>query len=400
MFIREEHFLTIYSCLNKNGQAMNIERTSMRIFLLKTFFLVFHLLLISKTGFGQTDTLTSPLERELIVGVHPQAPYLVEGKSQTWNGVSVQLWREIAEKLQLQYRLIDIPADSQALALQRGEIDVALLANATAEEDSLIDYSYFYHTSRLGVALPQSNELSSVANAFFSKRFWQIVLTLSVLLLIVGTVIYFLERAGNEDHFGGERSVVQGIGSGFWWAGVTMTTIGYGDKAPATFFGRAVALLWMLVAMAVTSVLTASLVSAMGGSYSKNLNVPEDLHDMQVAAVEGTPAAVYLNEEGIRFQAYQSLQEALKAVENEELEVVVSSTSVLQHTIDKNTYSALEIQPQQLNPQYYAMSLREGSALREPINRVLLQIMRTDQWQGQLKRFMPESAGTKEEMGR
>ncbi|WP_367182700.1 ion channel [uncultured Christiangramia sp.] len=36
--------------------------------------------------------------------------------------------------------------------------------------------------------------------------------------------------------------MIEDIGSGFWWAGVTMITIVYGDKAPVTFWGRAIAL--------------------------------------------------------------------------------------------------------------------------------------------------------------
>ncbi|WPP49306.1 transporter substrate-binding domain-containing protein [Catalinimonas niigatensis] len=367
----------------------------MRIFLLKAFFLVFHLLILSKTGFGQADTLTSPLERELIVAVHPQAPYIIEGENQTWDGISIQLWRQIAESLQLQYRLLSIPADSQYQALQRGVIDVALLSNISPEKDKSLDFSYFYHTAKLGVAMPQSNKLSSIIKAFFSKRFWQIALMLSALLLIVGAIIYFIERTSNEDNFGGERSIIRGIGAGFWWAGVTMTTIGYGDKAPVTFFGRAVALLWMLIAMAVTAVLTASLVSAMGGSYSKTLTIPEDLRDMKVAAVEDSPAVVYLQKEGVDFQSYKSLKEALKAVKKEELEVAVSSVPILKYTINNNDNLSMQIQAQQLDPQYYALGLREESTLLEPINRTVLQIIKTDQWQEQLERYVPEKSSEK-----
>lgn len=363
----------------------------MRFLLLKASFLVFFLL-FSNAGFGQADTLSSPLERELIVAVHPQAPYIIEGENLTWDGISIQFWREIAESLQLQYRLVKIPADSQYQALQRGDIDVALLSNITAARDTLLDFSYFYHTSNLAVALPQTNSLSSIASAFFSKRFWQITLTLSVLLLIVGAIVYFIERRSNEDNFGGERSIIRGIGAGFWWAGVTMTTIGYGDKAPVTFFGRAVALLWMLIAMAVTAVLTASLVSAMGGSYSKTLSIPEDLRDMKVAAVEGSPAAAYLQEEGISFQPYAKVEDALKAVKKEEYEVVVSSGPLLKYAISNNDNLYMKIQPQHLDPQYYGLGLREESALREPLNRSMLQIIKSDQWQESLKRFVPEDA--------
>lgn len=367
----------------------------MRIFLLKAIFLTVHCMVISNTGFGQTDTLIWSLERELMVAVHPQAPYVIEGEDETWDGLSIQLWRQIAENLQIRYRLVSMPADAQHQALQRGEIDVILLANANTETDKLLDFSHFYHTTKLGVALPQNNDLSSIVQAFFSRRFWQIVLAISVLLLIVGTLIYFIERGGNEDHFGGKRSVMQGIGSGFWWAGVTMTTIGYGDKAPTTFFGRAVALMWMLIAMAVTSVLTAGIVSAMGGSYTKQLIVPEDLHEMKVAAVAHSPSAAYLHMKGINFQPYAKVEDALKAVENEAFEVVVSNTPLLKHAIDKYPETTLEIQAQELDPQYYGLGLRKESVLRKPLNQALLQIIKTDQWQEQLKRYVPEPSDKK-----
>jgi ABC-type amino acid transport substrate-binding protein len=206
-------------------------------------------------------------------------------------------------------------------------------------------------------------------------------------------VIYFIERTSNDDNFGGERSIIRGIGAGFWWAGVTMTTIGYGDKAPVTFFGRAVALLWMLIAMGVTSVLTAGIISAMGGSYSKTLDIPDDLRDMKVAAVEGSHAAAYLNEENVSFQSYQSLKEALKAVENEQPEVVVSSVPLLKYTIDNSQNITLKIQPLKLNPQYFALGMREENDLQEDINREVLRVIKTDQWQKQLERYVPENAG-------
>ena len=48
---------------------------------------------------------------------------------------------------------------------------------------------------------------------------------------------------------------------GLYWAVVTMTTVGYGDKTPKTTLGRAVAALWMLGSLVLVSLLSTSLVS-------------------------------------------------------------------------------------------------------------------------------------------
>ncbi len=46
-----------------------------------------------------------------------------------------------------------------------------------------------------------------------------------------------------------------------WWAVVTVTTVGYGDKFPVTEGGRAVAIVLMLVGIGLIGTLTASVAS-------------------------------------------------------------------------------------------------------------------------------------------
>lgn len=52
---------------------------------------------------------------------------------------------------------------------------------------------------------------------------------------------------------------IHGFGNALWWAVVTVTTVGYGDRYPVTAAGRGVAVLLMLTGIAVVGVVTANI---------------------------------------------------------------------------------------------------------------------------------------------
>lgn len=55
-----------------------------------------------------------------------------------------------------------------------------------------------------------------------------------------------------------EQANITTYGDALWWATVTISTVGYGDRYPVTFEGRAVAALLMLVGIALLGLITAA----------------------------------------------------------------------------------------------------------------------------------------------
>ncbi|XP_074662926.1 voltage-gated potassium channel KCNC2-like [Tubulanus polymorphus] len=60
-----------------------------------------------------------------------------------------------------------------------------------------------------------------------------------IAVLVLGNLIYFLEMPRNSKTES-NTSQIKNIPEGFWWAIVTMTTLGYGDKIPSTLIGYSI----------------------------------------------------------------------------------------------------------------------------------------------------------------
>lgn len=103
-----------------------------------------------------------------------------------------------------------------------------------------------FRIMKLGRYVGEANLLSRAiqASRFKITVFLSTVITLVV---IIGTLIYIIE--GPENGF-------TSIPVGMYWAIVTLTTVGFGDITPKTFFGRGLAALVMIMGYGIIAVPT------------------------------------------------------------------------------------------------------------------------------------------------
>jgi polar amino acid transport system substrate-binding protein len=213
---------------------------------------------------------------------------------------------------------------------------------------------------------------------------------LCLLLLALGTLIWWFEHKKNPDQFGGGTAA--GIGSGFWWSAVTMTTVGYGDKAPITFEGRVVAFIWMLLAIIVVSVFTATITSSLTVAHlDVPVKGPQDLSRVRVGAMANTTGESYLQDQRISYTTYKTALEGLGAIKEGSIEALVYDAPILRYLIHHEYQGDLEVLPHIFHREDYGIALPKGSSLCEPINRILLEKIHGPEWQDNLHQYMGRS---------
>jgi polar amino acid transport system substrate-binding protein len=147
--------------------------------------------------------------------------------------------------------------------LEQGRYDAAIGAiTITPERAARVDFSYPAHRSGVAIALRKESgpifALMSYGTAV--SELSPLIFVILTMLIVIGIAMWIVEQRARSAAQGSESSVVS-LRDGLYWAVVTMTTVGYGDKTPKTSLGRVVAILWMLSSLVLVSLLSTSLVS-------------------------------------------------------------------------------------------------------------------------------------------
>ncbi len=328
--------------------------------------------------------------RELVVATREVPPFAMQDEQGEWRGITIDLWRRIALDRGYTYRFESHSIEAMFDGLQDGSLDVAAAAlTITADRERRVDFSHPFIQVGLGIAVEDraGSAWFAAVRSIFAGDFWRVLAVLALILFVFGLLVWIFERRRNHDQFGGNAA--EGIGAGFWWSAVTMTTVGYGDKSPVTLGGRLVALIWMFTSIIVISSITAAITSALTvASLEHAVQGPEDLPGVRVGTVSNTTSEQFLEGRFIRTRGYANITAALEALRDGAVEAVVYDAPIMQYTIGREFAGTLRVLPREFEYQPYGFALLQEGDLRQPINRTMLDILESEEWRTIKQRYL------------
>jgi polar amino acid transport system substrate-binding protein len=361
-------------------------------------------LTLSLKGAGSPEeNLATPLpnaaipKQKLIVGVAVGPPFNIKNADGSWTGISVELWRQIAKELGIDFEFQETNLFGNFSGLTQGWLDVAVgPLTITEQREEICDFTHSYFVSNLAVAVP-TDRLPPSARflvAFFDPNAWWIILRVVIgffaIMVIIAGLMWLCERQANPAQFGGEGRPAKGFGAALWWSAVTMTTVGYGDVAPRTLKGRLLAVAWMFVSMVLVSIFTATLASILTTErlrQNRAIRGLDDLRQIHVGTFAESSAAEYLTTNHIDYTAL-ARTDLFEALKKGKIQAVVYDEPFLRYAVRTQYKGEFTVIPLHLDTQLYAFAVREGAPLREPINRVLLRKIHEPAWRDLVYQYL------------
>lgn len=321
-------------------------------------------------------------EDEILVGTRVVPPFVIKDDDGTFSGLTVDLWDHVATELSLTYSFVETDIQGMLDGVANGEFGASASAlTITAEREEIVDFSHPFFITGLGIAVSyQPRGFLNALMAVFSLEFLWVVFLLLAVLFFWGFLVWLFERKHNTDEFGGTSA--EGIGSGFWWAAVTMTTVGYGDKSPRTFAGRVVGFVWMFAAIILISFFTASIASSLTVTQlDSRVSGAQDLPFVRTGALENSATMEFLAEQRIRATAFSSIEDGLRAVANGDIDAFVHDAPIVRYFVTQEFRNQVNVLPNTFNDQFYGIALPLESSLRNQINQVLLDYIASEDWE-------------------
>lgn len=339
----------------------------------------------------------SEAKTPLRIGIHEKPPYALKSADGTWTGLAAELWKGISETTGLPIEFVEVPYENLIQQVAQGKIDAAAgEIEVTAEAEKLVDFTQPFLTSSLCIALPQVGweaAWKSVLKDFFNWTIAKYLLGIFVAMLAISLLLWFAERHHGTGHFHGG---ITGIGSALWFAAVTMTTVGYGDKTPATIAGRIIAVFWMIFGVVLVSAFTATVTSNMASTQlSNSIESVSDFNNLSCGALRGSLSAQILRRIGVMTHEYENIPDAFEDLAAGKIEAVVGDRNTLSYVrrefAGRKPPVRINIPAFRLREAFLAIPIHEGHKDYKQINEAMLQFTMSEDWLELLRRWTGDS---------
>lgn len=330
---------------------------------------IFLSLMVGGKTYGATES-------RLVVGVYPSSPFIIVNENAEPRGFTIDLWKSIAAELHLNYYFLPSKNVSGVLEdVYEDRVDLALGAiSITHIREQLADFTYPYFHTGLGIMIPKKNSWSFTrfAQAFKLKRKVFILGGIFLFIVMVGHIIWLVERRNKKDS-AFHQNYFPGVFEGIYWAIVTASTVGYGDKVAKSGLGKIFVVLIILCALPGFAFFTAKLTSDITiNEIRTGIVGPRDLINRQIGVLEGTTSQEYIEKLGCVVVPFDRIETAHTYLRNGYIDAVVHDRPRLLYYVEYNKHRDLTVLDAVFSPQDYGIALPEEAPLTEDFNRVLL----------------------------
>ena len=327
----------------------------------------------------------------LLVGYTTAPPFIVQDEDRL-EGINIWLWQQVASELNIEYKMVPMGFSAMLDSLESGGIDVSinpLTITSERNRKMLFTDSFYASNSTIAVANVSSfQKIVQFIKGFFNKNFLKGLLVLLFIIFIFGLIGWYFERKENDEHF---RMGYRGIWDGVWWSAVTLTTVGYGDKAPKTRMGKIAALVLMFGGLLFISGLTASIASSL--TVNQLNSSPEGFNafkERPVGTINNSSTSEFLKDRFFkRVTPYDGVVPGLVGLKNGDIEAFMYDEPILKYRIQEDsTLGELQVLPVKFDVQFYAFGLtKDKNKLERAISQSILEIMETQKWQVVLNEY-------------
>jgi len=242
-------------------------------------------------------------------------------------GFCIDIATIISEKNNMTPEFVMVDSVPSLLAaVESGACDMGFAGiTITPEREKRVDFSQPFFDSGLMIAVRNEalNQISFISSALVR------VIGLSIALFFVGLtvvahLVWWIER-DDQDPQGFPSVYARGIVDAYWWAVVTMSTVGYGDKRPKKIGGRAIAAIWMFIGIIWFAGLTATLSSALTVDRIRHGEIADlpDLYGKNVAVIEDTTSEDLLRYHNVKIVPVKSFDELLANLKDGRSDAIV-----------------------------------------------------------------------------
>ncbi|MGB5654576.1 MAG: transporter substrate-binding domain-containing protein [Robiginitalea sp.] len=340
---------------------------------------------IALAGLFSTSLFGVSAKDTLIVGYSEAPPFAYEEGGKL-DGLNYRIWEELMEEGSYDYKYVSFSYKELLLALENGTIDVAITPlSITAAREAKFQFTTPYYASHGAVAVSVPSAWQKLGNSFrglMNSNFLKGIFILILVIFFFGVVGWYFEWRDNTEHL---RKGIAGVWDGVWWSAVTLTTVGYGDKAPKTVLGKIAALLLMFGGLVFISGLTAGIASNVAANeISNDFSALNHFKSVKVGTVTTSQIHDYLKTHFFKdVEVYSSLEEGLMALARNDIKGFMFDEEILRSEINLLALDEkLQILPIHYDAKFYGFGISNAhDSLPRILSKGIMKMRDDTDWQ-------------------